>query len=147
MSSDLKHFGWALRMRWAWLKKTEPHRPWASLPIQIPDQINAFFSVAVVTEVGNGNHTLFWTDRWIHGQSIADLAPRLLEAIPLRRVKRRTVRGACTVGVIVDFLHLWEVLYNFELEPNVEDVHIWRLSNSRQYSVKSAYEGFFLGST
>jgi len=147
-------------MRWAWLKKTEPHRPWASLPIQIPDQINAFFSVAVVTEVGNGNHTLFWTDRWIHGQSIADLAPRLLEAIPLRRVKRRTVRealtdhswlldikGACTVGVIVDFLHLWEVLYNFELEPNVEDVHIWRLSNSRQYSVKSAYEGFFLGST
>jgi len=35
--SDLKHLGWALRMRWVWLKKTEPHRPWAALPIQIPD--------------------------------------------------------------------------------------------------------------
>jgi hypothetical protein len=29
-------------------------------------------------------------------------------------------KGARTVGVIVDFLHLWEVLYNFELEPDVE---------------------------
>jgi hypothetical protein len=84
--SDLKHLSWALRMRWVWLKKTEPHRPWASLPIQIPDQVNSF-SVAVVSEVGNGNRTLFWTDRWIHGQCIADLAPRLLEAIPKRRVK------------------------------------------------------------
>jgi len=39
------------------------------------------------------------------------------------------------------------MLYNFELEPDVEDVHIWRLSNSGQYSAKSAYEGFFMGST
>jgi len=83
-------------MRWVWLKKTEPHRPWAALPIQIPDQVNAFFSVAVVSEVGNGNRTLFWTDRWIHGQCIADLAPRLLEAIPKRRLKRRTVQEALT---------------------------------------------------
>ena len=47
----------------------------------------------------------------------------------------------------MDVLHLWEMLYNFELEPDVEDVHIWRLSNSGQYSAKSAYEGFFMGST
>jgi len=47
----------------------------------------------------------------------------------------------------VDFLHLWESLYNFELEPDVEDVHIWQFSASGQYSAKSAYESFFLGST
>lgn len=115
--------------------------------------------MAFVSEVGNGKHTLFWTDHWIFGQRVVDLAPRLFEAIPIRRVKQCTVhealterswvfyvKGALTVGVIVDFLHLWEVLYNFELEPDVEDVHIWRLSNSGQYSAKSTYEGFFLGS-
>lgn len=26
--SDLKNLGWALRMRWLWLQKTEPNRPW-----------------------------------------------------------------------------------------------------------------------
>lgn len=115
--------------------------------------------MAFVSEVGNGKHTLSWTDHWIFGQRVVDLAPRLFEAIPIRRVKQCTVhealterswvfyvKGALTVGVIVDFLHLWEVLYNFELEPDVEDVHIWRLSNSGQYSAKSTYEGFFLGS-
>jgi len=35
--SDLKTLGWALRMRWLWLQKTEPNRPWAHLPIQVPD--------------------------------------------------------------------------------------------------------------
>jgi hypothetical protein len=29
--SSLKEFGWALRMRWLWLAKTEPTRPWTFL--------------------------------------------------------------------------------------------------------------------
>jgi len=86
--------------------------------------------------------------------------PLLFMAIPKRRVKRRTVQdaltnqawvsdiqGALTVGVIVDNLHLWDLLMDFQLEPEVEDRHLWRLSSNRQYSAKSAYEGFFLGST
>jgi hypothetical protein len=47
----------------------------------------------------------------------------------------------------VDFLQLWDLLSGFELHPEVEDSHIWQLSNSEQYSTKSAYEGFFFGST
>ena len=81
-------------------------------------------------------------------------------AIPKIRVNRRTVRdaltnrawisdiqGALTVGVIVDYLYLWDILLNFQLQPEVEDKHIWRLSSNGQYSAKLAYEGFFLGST
>jgi hypothetical protein len=30
--SDLKSLGWALRMRWVWLQKTEPHRPLGCFP-------------------------------------------------------------------------------------------------------------------
>jgi hypothetical protein len=58
---DLKSLSWALRMRWVWLNKTEPHRPWANLPVQVPRQVQAFFKLAVVSEVGNGPSTLFWT--------------------------------------------------------------------------------------
>jgi hypothetical protein len=157
--SDLRTLGWALRMRWIWLQKTEPSRPWAKLPIQVPDHVRSFFLVAIISEVGNGSHTLFWTDRWLHGQCIADLAPRLYATVPKRRIKKFTVhealtdrtwvkdiQGALTVGAIVDFLQLWDLLSGFELHPEVEDPHIWRLS-SGQYSAKSAYEGFFFGST
>ena len=147
-------------MRWAWLQKTEPHRPWAALPIQLPDQVKDFFSVAVASEIGDGANTLFWSDRWLHGQCIADLAPRLFAAVSKRRVKRRSVRdalssqawisdiqGARTVGVLVEFLQLCDVLMDFQLQPEVEDRHIWRLSSNGIYSAKSAYDGFFLGST
>jgi hypothetical protein len=35
--SNLKMLGWALRTRWLWLKKLEPHRPWANLEVQVPN--------------------------------------------------------------------------------------------------------------
>jgi hypothetical protein len=35
--SNLKILGWALGSPWLWLKKTEPHRPWASLEVQVLD--------------------------------------------------------------------------------------------------------------
>jgi hypothetical protein len=107
-------------MRWVWLQKTEPHRPWAILPFHVLEQVSALFSVAVISIIGDGANTLFWTDQWLHRQCIADLAPRLFVAIPKRKAKRRTVRDALTnrawisdlqgariVGVVVDFFYLW----------------------------------------
>jgi hypothetical protein len=41
--SSLKELGWALRMRWLWLEKTDPDRPWSAVPISMPDKIRAFF--------------------------------------------------------------------------------------------------------
>ena len=114
--------------------------------------------MAVYFEVGDGTKTLFWTDRWLHGQCIADLVPLLFAIIPKMRIKQRTVqdaltnqswisdmKGATTVGVIIDYLHLWDVLSDFFLQPDVEDRHIWRFSSDGQYSVKTAYKGFCCG--
>jgi hypothetical protein len=54
--SNLKNLGWALRARWLWLQKTEPRRPWSALDIQVPGQVQAFFSVAINTD---GESTYF----------------------------------------------------------------------------------------
>jgi hypothetical protein len=121
--SDLKTLGWSLKMRCIWLQKTEPNRPWADFNIHMPEQIIAFFAAVVYLEVGHGTTTLFWTDRWLHSQSIADLAPHLMAAIPVTRRKRRTVQealvnhdwvsdiqGDLPVGVLLDYLRLWNIL-------------------------------------
>jgi len=50
--SDLKSLGWSLHMRWLWLQKTEPHRPWTTLPFHVREQVRAFFSVAVISVIG-----------------------------------------------------------------------------------------------
>lgn len=117
--SDLKNLCWALRMRWLWLQKTNSNRPWVNLQIQVSDQARIFFSMATMTEVGDGARTLFWSDRWTHGQRIQDLAPHLFATISKRRIKTRTIQDAMqnynwlldiqdalNVGAIVDFLRL-----------------------------------------
>jgi hypothetical protein len=111
------------------------------------------------TTLGDGSDTLFWQDRWLHGQRIADLTPRLLAAVPKDRINKCTVqealcankwvsdiRGAITVGVMVEYLQLWEVLLNVELQPGHQDTHFWRFTANKRYSAKVAYEGLFWGS-
>jgi hypothetical protein len=147
--SNLPTLGWALKVRWLWLQKTQPQRPWSSLPIQIPEQDRAFFSVAMASEVGNGAHTFFWTDWWLHGKSITELAPRLHAGIPKRKAKSHTVQealnnhawvsdfaGALSVGVMVEYLQLWDLLQEVVLQPEVKDTHFWCLSPIGQYSAK-----------
>jgi hypothetical protein len=157
--SSLKELGWSLRMRWLWLKKTEPNHPWSMLPTQVLEQVKVLFSVAMQTAVGDGKNTMFWTDRWLHGQRIEDIAPRLFAAVPRRKINRHSIydaltdrkwvsdiQGALSVGVISEFLQLWDILLNVELQEGVNDNHFWRLAASRKYSAKEAYECFFLGS-
>ena len=55
------------------------------------------------------------------------------------------IKGALTIGVIMEYFQLWDLLYDFELQPEVEDSHTWKLSNGGQYSAKSAYDSFFVG--
>jgi hypothetical protein len=58
---DLQRFGWALRVRWLWLGKTKPNKPWAAFPVSIHGKAQALFAAAITTEVGNRANTKFWT--------------------------------------------------------------------------------------
>jgi hypothetical protein len=91
---SLKVLGWALRMRWLWMAKTDPEKPWTLLPMQIPETMKGFFSIVVITEIGNGNSTLFCTDRWLQGKRLEDHAPKLFAAVPKRIRNDRTVHEA-----------------------------------------------------
>jgi hypothetical protein len=115
--------------------------------------------MVLTSKVGNGTNTLFWTDKWIYGQKIADLVPRLFDAIPKRITNRRTVQEALTdrrwisnitgslfVGVLVDYLHLWNLISDFELLPNMEGKHTFSIAVNGAYSAKTAYDGLFTGS-
>ena len=51
--SHLQFLGWALKLRWLWLQKTEPDKPWAFPPVK------AFFALAITSVVGNGKNTFF----------------------------------------------------------------------------------------
>jgi hypothetical protein len=69
---NLKILGWALNLRWLWLKKTQPDMPWAEFDVQVHPNVTAMFSASVCSIVGDGARTLFWTDRWLHGQRISE---------------------------------------------------------------------------
>ena len=157
--SNLQQLSWALNLRWLWLQKTEPNKVWNFFPIQAPKQVRAFFSVAIVSEVGNGKNTCFWSDRWLHGQRLDQLVPHLFAAIAPRARKRSVfdaltdarwitdIKGALTLEVLAEYLELWEVLSNFSLQTKVEDVHVWQFSATGQYTTKSAYEALSIGAT
>ena len=55
------------------------------------------------------------------------------------------IRGALTVQVLIEYINLWELFSNVELQPDVEDTHIWKVSTTGQYTTKSAYEALFIG--
>jgi hypothetical protein len=71
---DLTTLGYALRLRWEWLAKTNPSRLWAALPCTTEPVVRAMFEASTLVVLGNGVRTLFWDDRWVEGKSIACLA-------------------------------------------------------------------------
>lgn len=150
--------GWALRIRWLWLQKTNASRPWEGLPIEVPRNAQAMFAVAVDTTVGDGASTKFRTDRWLQGKTIAEIAPHLFGIIPKRITKTRIVAqalvnwtwvkditGALKVQIISEYLQVWDLVEGLNLQQGVQDQHTWHLTQSGVYSSKSAYEAFFLG--
>jgi hypothetical protein len=154
--SDLKSLGIALRVRWPWLKKSEPDKPWASLPLQVSKDVEYLLSLAIITEVGDGANTLFWRDKWLAGRSIQDLAPNLYALVPKRRASRRTVmdalvdenwvadiQGEISLEALLEYLQLWDILAEVEFQEGASDKHIWRLSASGIYIAKSAYDALF----
>jgi hypothetical protein len=133
------------------------NRPWQGLELSIHPTAAALFKVATESHVGRGNSIVFWLDKWIFGQSMADLAPMVVAAVPLRIQKKRMVEEALTnqqwisdisEGLLMvrlfEYLHIWDIMQETELS-NEDDRHIWRFDKTGKFSSKSAYRDFFNG--
>jgi len=112
----------------------------------------------VITEVGSGSNTLLWKDKWLDGKGIQDIAPLVFALVPKRRLSKRTVLEALTeekwiediqgetcMTALFQYLELWDIMNSVELNDNIPDKHIWRLSSSGQYTTKSVYDTLFQG--
>jgi len=117
------------------------------------------FDMAVDSVVGNGESILFWTDRWLGGSTLAELAPNLLQAIPRRVFKSRTVaqalqnrgwvrdiKGELSVQVLMEYLQMWDRVDGITLQQGIPDQFRWKLTQSGSYSSKSAYAACFVSS-
>jgi hypothetical protein len=91
---DIRSLGWALRAKWPWLQRTEPEKPWAQFQTSVCKEVQSLIDMVVATEVGDGNNTFFWKDRWINGQRISDMAPSVFAMVPKRIVNKRKVSEA-----------------------------------------------------
>ncbi|GJM95706.1 hypothetical protein PR202_ga12483 [Eleusine coracana subsp. coracana] len=140
---NLELQGWALRIRWLWLEKTDASRPWKGLPIVVPRHAQALFNVIVATNVGDGQTTKFWTDRWLQGQTISEIAPHLVGTVPKNAIQNKTVaqalenrtwvrdiKGALSVQIIVEYLQVWDLVDGYTSQQGVQNHHIWRFTQS-----------------
>jgi hypothetical protein len=140
------------------LQKTDPNKPWSGLEFPIQQHVKSFFSASIVTMVGNGCNTLFWTDRWVDGSRIQDFAPAVVANVGKRALSSRTVAHALenwqwvsdivtplNLSGLQQYLNLWDTLRGVVLTQEA-DRHVWIHSSSGQFSSKSCYKAFFLGS-
>jgi hypothetical protein len=58
--------------------------------------------MAVVTSVGNEESTCFCSDKWLDCKTIAEDVPSLLNDVPKRAIKTRTVQ------VLAEYLLIWD---------------------------------------
>lgn len=156
---DIKRMGWALRARWSWLKCTDASKPWRNFPIKTNKHIDALVHAATKVHLGNDTNVLFWSDCWIEGQSITDLAPGVVAAVSQRAVCSRKVAsslsqnawvndmsGALSADALDQFLDLAELLSTQHVSE-AEDSFFWNFSTSGEYTTKSAYSALFEGIT
>lgn len=153
----MRIMGFALRLRWEWLRGMNADASWASLPSRIEHPVATMFRASVSVWLEDGASALFWMNSWLPQGPIKSFAPHLYRAVNWQRrgtivkealLNRRWVRditGAHTIPVLCDYVQLWEILEMVQLNPFEANCFIWRWSPDSQYSVSSAYRSFFIG--
>jgi hypothetical protein len=152
--------GLALRVRWHWLRRTDPSRPWQGLPALKDKEAEGVFRSLSTFSIGDGRKTLFWHDRWINGFTAEELAPEVTAKVLTRRKNTRWVAEALEndewLNVIEEELRLeggaqcirlWEAVDTVQTDGSRPDQIRWKGTESGEYSSKSTYEMMCKGGT
>ncbi|WVZ52022.1 hypothetical protein U9M48_003117 [Paspalum notatum var. saurae] len=62
------------------------------------ETLKAFFAAAIQVEVGSGEDILFWTERWLHGGSIAEVAPNLAIIFAMAVSKEARIKAVHSIS-------------------------------------------------
>ncbi|KAK1691938.1 hypothetical protein QYE76_008635 [Lolium multiflorum] len=156
---DLRLQGLVLRTRWEWLRRTDSSRPWHGLPMMKDAEAEGVFRSLASIKLGSGKSVLFWTDQWINGATVADLAPSVLATVGGRQRNSRTVADGLlndswvldisrTLAVqgVVESAGLWMATRNVQLEVDGQDSFSWPCAANNQYSAKDTYMALCQGS-
>lgn len=154
---DLWVMGYALRLRWEWLRRSRPDSVWASLPCK-PEKCAASMAAASITvNVGDGASTRFWYDSYLPDGPLCRTAPNLFLAVAAWRRGRmvrdalngrqwvKDVTGAPTAAVLLEYFHVWDTLETFHLDPLTPDCYTWRWTSCGTNTASLAYRAFFFG--
>ena len=109
--------------------------------------------------LGDGHTCRFWTYHWLHGQSIAVIAPTLVAMVPRRRKRTRLVSDslrnqgwisdiADTLGPLatLEYVELWHILRLVSLSTTPDTISR-RWSSKGVYIASTCYTALFIGST
>jgi hypothetical protein len=116
--------------------------------MHVEPEVRQLFEASILIQVGNGAKTLFWTDYWLNGEAVVDIAPVLASLVGPRIKKTRTVQQALSNRAWVQDirgalgrshnLHLWDRLEAVALQPDREDTfRCW--TPNVQYTAHSAF--------
>uniref|UniRef100_A0A453IK90 Uncharacterized protein n=1 Tax=Aegilops tauschii subsp. strangulata TaxID=200361 RepID=A0A453IK90_AEGTS len=156
----IKNLNWqalALRVRWEWLKRTEPNSPWQGLHMIEDRDTRELFDSLVHIDVGVGDGLLFWRDRWIHGFIVTDIAPLLQDTIHAQVANRWTVQQAlindrlredCQVASFMaqmQLVHLCHAITIVDINQEQHDEFTWTCTPSGQYSASGIYASLCSG--
>ncbi|XP_066320260.1 uncharacterized protein [Miscanthus floridulus] len=67
---DHSVLGFALRLRWEWIRRTQPDTVWEHLPSRPERAIDQMFRASVTVQVGDGAAARFWMDSWLPAGAI-----------------------------------------------------------------------------
>jgi hypothetical protein len=56
------------------------------------------------------------------------------------------IKGALTIQVLEEYLMIWDQVGRINLQPEILDTFRWKLTQTGDYSSKSAYTALFIGS-
>ena len=149
---NLRMQGLALRVRWQWLLRTDSSRPWRGLGMLKDQEAREVFDSLVKIRVGDGRKVKFWTDRWINGRSVLEIAPGIGRTVSGRSKNSRTVAqglaenrwlldipGTLAFRGAMEFLELWIAISEVELVPEEPDRFSWPWSRPGEYTARSTY--------
>jgi hypothetical protein len=109
--------------------------------------------------VGNGEKTPFWESPWLNNSRPIDIAPLIfkISSRKIWNVKHALHHDAWISKINMDveisfdhirqFMELWIQLRDINLQDDVCDEIKWNLTESGQYTAKSAYNAQFFGAT